>query len=100
MYDTTERIYPGMLQEQIAQHLLDADERITANLPWEVVGGHSIGTLTRLYRGRDEKAERKRKATARGDSDIQKAVASILQSGKKGTSAATPGEASGEESDS
>ena len=33
-YDTTERIYPGLLQDQIAEHLLAANERIAANEPW------------------------------------------------------------------
>jgi hypothetical protein len=94
MYDTTERIYPGQLQDEIAEHLLSADERITSAQPWEVKDGHSVGTLTRLYRGRDEKKQRKAAATRRADSDVQKAVASILQIKPKGTGTGTPGEAS------
>lgn len=100
-YDTTERIYPGLLQEQIAEHLLSADERIMSQSPWEVVNGHSTGSagnLTNLRRGRDEKAQRKSAAAKRGDSDVQKAVAAILQARTKGAGSGTPGEASGKES--
>lgn len=99
-YDTTERIYPGNLQEQIAEHLLSADERIASTEPWRIVDGHAIGTLTRLERGRDDKARRKSAVAKRGESDVQKAVAAILQGGKKRTGTATPGKASGTESDS
>ncbi|HEV7235780.1 MAG TPA: zonular occludens toxin domain-containing protein [Ktedonobacteraceae bacterium] len=91
MYDTTERIYPGLLQDQIEQHLSDATERIATNEPWSVQDGHSVGTLTRLYRGRDEKNERKQKASRRADTDVQKAVAAILQGGSKGKGASSGG---------
>jgi hypothetical protein len=97
-YDTTERIYPGMLQEQIAAHLMTADERIKSTSPWEVKDGHSVGTLTTLHRGRDEKAKRKAEASKRGDTDVQKAVASILQARPKGTGHTASGAVSGTES--
>lgn len=94
-YDTTERIYPGLLQEQIEEHLLTAAGRIALETPWEVKDGHSIGTLTRLYRGRDEKAKRKAAASKRGDTDVQKAVAAILQARPKAAGSGSQGEASG-----
>lgn len=100
MYDTTERIYPGQLDLEIAEHLATAEERILYATPWEVKDGHAAGTLTRLYRGRDEKKQRKEAAARRGDTDIQKAVAAILQSKPKRTSPAAPGETSGTESHS
>jgi len=91
LYDTTERIYPGLLQDQIEHHLASASERIALNTPWEVKDGHSEGTLTRLYRGRDEQKERKAAVKAlsqgkgRADSKLQEALKSIVQGGPKGT---------------
>jgi len=99
-YDTTERIYPGLLQEQIAEHLLSADERIMSQTPWQVQEGHSVGTLTTLHRGRDERAKRKQASTKRADSAIQEAVTAILQAKPKRASTGTTGEASGTEGDS
>ena len=91
LYDTTERIYPGLLQDQIEHHLASASERIALSTPWEVKDGHSEGTLTRLYRGRDEQKERKAAVKAlsqgkgRADSKLQEALKSIVQGGPKGT---------------
>lgn len=99
-YDTTERIYPGLLQEQIAEHLLSAEKRIRETLPWKVEDGHSVGTLTRLYRGRDEKQQRKQAAARRADSDVQKAVTTILQMRSKRASDGETGKVSGTEGDS
>lgn len=97
-YDTTERIYPGQLQDEIAEHLLTADERIMSQTPWEVRDGHSVGTLTKLYRGRDERAKRKQATSRRADNAVQEAVAAILQAKPKGTGTNPPREASGTES--
>ena len=83
-YDTTERIYPGNLQSEIEEHLLQATARIEESTPWEVKDGHSIGTLTRLYRGRDEKAARRERAKRRPGSELQKAIRIIADEAVEG----------------
>lgn len=95
MYDTTERIYPGLLQDQIEEHLAAASERIASQEPWSVQDGHAVGTLTRLYRGRDEQKERKQKAARRADTELQKAVATLIQVGPKGKGIEAPGVSAG-----
>jgi len=105
-YDTTERIYPGFLNGLIDDHLSSADERLQSAKPWSVQNGKAIfeagdGTVV-LNRGRDDATERRkrvkeRQATEakRGDTDVQKAVAALLQGGKKGASPTAPGASGG-----
>lgn len=59
-YDTRERLFPGGLQQDIQTHLAMASERLSVQTPWQVVDGTAVGRLTQLYRGRDEKEQRKR----------------------------------------
>jgi hypothetical protein len=58
-YDTTERIYHGALHAEIERRMAETSERISLHEPWDVQHGHALGTLTALYRARDEKAQRK-----------------------------------------
>jgi hypothetical protein len=110
-YDTTERIYPGLLDALISDHLKTATERLESASPWTVKEGKRIklpgeSDVVVLERGRDDaaerrkrvKEERKREVTGRGDTDLQKAIAAIIQGGKKGESTAAAGNPSGEES--
>lgn len=58
-YDTTERIYHGALAAEIQRRMAETGERIALQEPWNVEAGHAVGTLTALYRARDDKAQRK-----------------------------------------
>ena len=105
-YDTTERIYPGLLNALIKDHLESATSRLEQVTPWSVKSGKRIilpgeeDTIV-LERGRDDVKERRARVKARRDSekgrantDVQEAIAAIIQGGKEGKGTATPGKAS------
>lgn len=100
-YDTTERIYPGLLNDLIKDHLETATKRLELASPWTVQAGKRVKLpgeedVVVLERGRDDAAERRkrvkeqRKQTAaeRGYTDVQKAIATLVQIGpsRKGAS--------------
>lgn len=67
LYDTTERIYTEGLQADIEARLATYSEQRTLEQPWSVSNGHAAGTLTRLYRARDDQdLRRHRRKAARG----------------------------------
>lgn len=80
-YDTTERIYTEGLQADIEARLAVYSEERALESPWIVREGHAEGTLTRLYRARDEEKLRKRAAKgARGGSpNLPPAAFTVLQ---------------------
>lgn len=107
-YDTTERIYPGLLNDLIKDHLESATERLEKASPWTVKEGKRVKRegeedVVVLERGRDDAAERRKRVKAEralastrgGDTDLQKAIAAIVQGGKKRTPDAAPRETTG-----
>lgn len=85
LYDTTERIYTEGLQEDIESRLANYSEQRSLETPWSVIDGHAIGTLTRLYRARDDQALRRQRRRTKppaggGDLDIsQEDIRGLLQ---------------------
>lgn len=107
-YDTTERIYPGLLNDLIKDHLESATERLEKTSPWTVQNAKRVKLpgeedVVVLERGRDDAAERRKRvkeqrkstATGRADTDVQKAIAAILQGRKEATGTGAHGTSTG-----